>query len=95
VFTQVINDLQKISHIDVFDSYKNCKKTALGYFYDSNSSPIVWIDPVTIADFISIDEIRFVKINEILWKIEEKDEEKIPDRSSFLRPFHRFTLSRV
>jgi len=75
-------------NIEVLNSFKVFIKIVSGYFYENGLSAIAHISPIFIDD---ISKIEYLKINEIMWKIEEKSP-KDSSSPNLPRCFYEFTL---
>jgi hypothetical protein len=84
--------MQKINSIEVLNDFKICETIAPGYFDESTLPVIVCIQPMHTADFIEVDKIGYLRINQILWKIEEH--RSFVDSQTSLS-YYEFTLSKV
>ena len=87
--------MAEVNGIEVLNSSKILVKVASGYFNESGLLATAYISPVFIEDFIDgINKIGYLKINEILWKIEKS---LLVDVSYPNLPpsLYEFTLSKV
>lgn len=89
--------MQELNNIEVLNSLKNSIKIVPGSFYENNLVATVLISPRFIIDFIDdINGIKYLRINEVLWKIKNNKKINSSDSSfpDLLGCFYEFTLVR-
>ena len=84
--------MQKIQNVEVLNDFKIREAIAQGYFDESTLPVIVCIEPMQTADFIEVDKIGYLRINQILWKV-EKYRSFVDSQTSL--SYYEFTLSKV
>ena len=76
----------------LYQLFLSFNTSAQGYFDEFTLPVIVCIEPMQTADFIEVDKIGYLRINQILWKV-EKYRSFVDSQTSL--SYYEFTLSKV